>query len=511
MGLAFAQVGMPSGGSSLSSGDGSLGSDGAGTGRRQRPVDWRWDASLTVSDNISAQPSAEGRDAGAMLRVGPGVRWVHQGGGLQWQLDYSLQTQRYAKTAALGKPFQNNLRGNARIDLGSPAVTLDGQASIVQRTRSAFEAQRTLGESVVGEATEVASLSLGPTARLRLGDGWRLTAKQTSNLTRARGTNVGDARGSNAQVLVEPGPQRRLGLGGSLSHQFSRPTEGRGTESTVGTLNLTWRPDVDWTVVGRGGRERSNWQSLNAQTGSTYGLEATWQPTPRTRVLINGDHRLLGDLHTLSLEHRFARAVVRLSDSRTVNQAGVVGAASGQTNYDLFFAQFATVEPDPLERDRLVRQRLAELGLAPDALVANGFLSSQPSVSRTRLLGVTYQQPRTLWTLNLTQTRTSRLFAGGLGSEDLGNSAFVNSRAAQASWTYRLTPGSAVRAQASWQRNAGENAALQRNELRTVVLGWAQRPNRDTQVALGLRHSEFESPTRPFVENALVLNVEQRF
>jgi uncharacterized protein (PEP-CTERM system associated) len=484
---------------------------GAPNGQWARPLDWRWNASFTVSDNISAQPSAQGRDAGAMLRVGPGVRWVRQGGGAEWLLDYSLQAQRYARTAALGKPFQSNLRSSAKIDLGSPAFTFEGQASIAQRTRSAFEAQRTLGESVVGEATEVGSLALGPTARLRLGEGWRLTARQTSTLTRARGTAVGDARGSQSQVSIEPGPQRRMGLGATVNHQFTRPLEGRRTATSQATMSLTWRPDVDWTVVARGGQERSNLQSVAPQTGTTYGLDATWQPTPRTRLQLNGDHRVVGNFHTVNLEHRFSRAVVRLSDSRSVNQAGVVGAASSQTNYDLFFAQLATTEPDPVQRDLLVRQRLADLGLSGDALAANGFLSSQPTASRTRLLGVTYQQPRTLWTLNLTKTRTSRLFAGGLGSEDLASSSFVDTESAQMSWTYRLTPVHALRAQASWQRNEGENAALQRNRLRTVLLGWAQRAAPGVQVALALRHSAFESPTRPFAENAVVVNVEQRF
>lgn len=483
----------------------------APSGQRSRPLEWRWNAAFTVSDNISALPSQQGRDAGAMLRVGPGVRWVHQGGGAEWLLDYSLQAQRYAKTAALGQPFQSSLRSSAKIDLGSPAFTLEGQANIAQRTRSAFEAQRTLGESGVGESTEVGTLALGPVARLRLGEGWRLTAQQTSTLTRARGTTVGDAQGSQAQISIEPGPQRRMGLGATVTHQFTRPLEGRRTASSQGTVNLTWRPDVDWTVVARGGQERSNLQSVASQTGTTYGLDATWQPTPRTRLQLNGDHRVLGDFHTVNLEHRFARAVVRWSDSRTINQAGVVGAASGQTNYDLFFAQLATTEPDPVQRDLLVRQRLADLGLSGDAVVANGFLSSQPTVSRTRLLGVTYQQPRTLWTLNLTKTRTSRLLAGGLGSEDLASSSFVDTESAQMSWTYRLTPSQALRAQASWQRSEGENAALQRNELRTVLLGWAERLTPGVQIALGLRHSAFESPTRPFVENAVVVNVEQRF
>lgn len=485
--------------------------DQGGSARRSAPMAWRIDSSVMVSDNLGARTNAEGKDAGLLLRVAPGVRYAHKGAAAQWLVDYSLQGQRFVRTPQQGKPFQNSLRASGGVNLLGSALTLDGQASVAQRTRSAFDVQRTLGETGLGETSEVATLSVGPTFRMRLGDAWRSTLKHSASITRARGTSIGDATGQSTQLSLEPAMRALLSWGAVLSHQSSKPTDSRATDTSEARLNLTWRPDVDWSVITHAGRERTNLQSSEHVTGSTYGVNFGWSPTARTRAQLSGEHRSIGDFHTLSLDHRFSRAAIRFSDTRTVNQAGAVGNAAGTTNYDLYFAQLASQAPDPIDRDALVRQRLAELGLSPDALVANGFLSSQASVSRSRVLGLTYQQVRALWTLNLTKTRTTRLFGGGLGSEDLANSSFVNSTSAQAGMTYRVTPASAVRLQASWQRNEGDNAALQRNALKSLVLGWQFRLGPQVQVAAGLRHSEFDSPTRPFTENAFLVNVEQRF
>jgi len=469
------------------------------------------DTSVMVSDNLGARTSAEGKDAGLLLRVAPGVRYAHKGGSAQWLVDYTLQGQRFVRTAQQGEPFQNSLRASGSAELIGAALTLDGQASVAQRTRSAFDVQRTLGESGLGETSEVATVSLGPNLRLRLGEAWRASLKHSASVTRARGTSTGDATGQNTQLGLEPVARARWTWGLSLSHQSSKPSDGRATDSSEARVNLTWRPDVDWSVRSHAGRERTNLQSSSKVTAATYGVNANWSPSARTRAQINGERRAIGSFHAISLDHRFSRAAIRLSDTRTVNQPGSVGSAAGTTNYDLYFAQLASQAPDPIDRDALVRQRLAELGLSPDALVANGFLSSQPSVSRSRVLGLTYQQARALWTLNLTKTRTSRLFGGGLGSEDLANSAFVDATSAQGGVTYRLSPSSAVRIQGSWQRNRGDNAALQRNELRSLVLGWQTRLGPHVQVLAGLRHSEFDSPTRPFTENAFLVNVQQQF
>ncbi len=492
------------------------GNDGQGAIRRASPVVWRLDTSLMVSDNLGAGTGFDGKDAGLMLRVAPGVRYARSGASASWLVDYSLQGQRYVRTAQQGKPFQNSLRANGSVSLAGSALTFDGQANIAQRSRSVFDIQRPQGQlgfggEGLGDTTEVGSLSVGPTLRLRLGEAWRANLKHTATVSRARGTQVGDVTGQATALNIDPVTRALLSLGFALSHQRSEPTEGRGTETADARLRLTWRPDVDWTVAMHTGQERTNLQTLKKVSGETYGVNATWSPSRRTRVQLSGDHRVIGNFHTVSLDHRFSRASISYSDTRSVNQVGVVGNSAGTTNYDLYFAQLAAREPDPIQRDILVRQRLAELGLAADASVTNGFLSSQPSVSRARSLGLTYQQVRTLWNVNMSKSRTSGLVGGGLGNEDLANSAFVDVSGVQAGWTYRVTPGSAVRVLASWQRNQGENAAVQRNELSSLVLGWQIQLGSQVQVAAGLRHSEFDSPTRPFTENALLVNVQQRF
>ncbi len=516
--VALGQTDLPVpsvGGSSSGVGTGgSLANIGSGGARGARGgssgLKLRATASLLVSDNISARTSAEGKDFGALLRVGPGLNWTRASGSLQASVDYSLFFQRYLKTEQRGRDVQHALRASTRAELVPQHLNVDAQATISQQASSAFGVQRASSDLNNVNSSEVGTLSLAPSLRFRLGGVAQSELRHILTTTRVRDSNTGDTTTQTSSAVVNALRAGNWGWGLQGTHQQNQPRGGRKTQSTQARVNVNWRPDVDWSATAFAGKERSNFSSLNNTTGNNYGGTVSWQPTPRTRALIGGEHRVFGNLYSASLEQRFARSSIRVSDNRTVNQPGLVGSVANSTNYDLLFAQLGSVEPDSVRRDTLVRETLARLGLSPDAQTSSGFLTNRTSVSRQRQLAASHQQVRGTAGLILSHTRTSRLDSLDLGLDDLGSSSFVNSYAAALNYGYRLTPSDSLSFTASWQRNTGASA-LQASSVQAWSLAWSGRLAVQTQVSVSFRHSQSESALRPVTENAVLATLQQQF
>jgi uncharacterized protein (PEP-CTERM system associated) len=387
---------------------------------------------------------------------------------------------------------------------------VEAQASISQQSRSAFDVQQAAGNFGSANSTEVASLAVAPRWRSRLGGDLELEASHQLTATRVKDSATGDGLNQTTSVGVRNATRQRLGWSSQLVRQVNAPKAGRRTESVQARLGLNWVPDVDWSANAFAGQERSDFASQSQTTGAIYGGTVNWNPSPRTRATLGGEHRVFGNLYNASVQHRFARASIRLSESRTVNQPGLVGGLSNASNYDLLFAQLAGQEPDAIRRDALVRSTLQGQGLDPDARAANGFVAGQATVARQQQLAVAYQLVRASFGAALSRTRTSRLDPASTAADDLSNSAFVSTQALALNAGYRLTPQSALSLTGSWQENAGDTSGL-RTELRSLSLTWSARLGQRTQLQVTARHTDFASTLRPYVENAVLGTLQQQF
>ncbi len=512
---AWAQLALPSTGTAEGLGAGLPGfgagtPTSAGASRPSNSLIWRATSTLYVSDNIANNDSIQGRDAGALLRVGPGVAWQRSIGGLQASVDYSLFAQRYVKAPQVGNGLQHALRAGLKADFVPNRLSVDAQASISQQSRSAFEVQQAAGNFGNVNSNEVASLALTPRWRSRFGGDVELEASHQWSATRVKDSVTGDGLGQTTSVGLRNATRQRLGWSSQLVRQVNAPKANRRTESVQARLGLNWVPDVDWSATAFAGQERSDFASQSQTSGVIYGGTVNWTPTPRTRATLGGEHRVFANLYTASFDHRFARAAIRLTDSRSVNQPGLVGGLSNATNYDLLFAQLAGQEPDAIRRDALVRSTLQSQGLDPNARAANGFLTGQATVARQQQLAVAYQLVRATFGALVSRTRTSRLDPVSTAVDDLSNSAFVTTQAMAVNAGYRLTPRSTLSLTGSWQENAGDSSGL-RTELRSLSLTWSARLGQRTQLQLTARHTDFASTLRPYLENAVLGTLQQQF
>ncbi|NCT82145.1 MAG: TIGR03016 family PEP-CTERM system-associated outer membrane protein [Comamonadaceae bacterium] len=487
---------------------------GEGGGRGGGSIQPRIGISQSWTDNLRL--SENNKDAALITTVSPGIRIVSNTGALQGSLDYSLNGITYLKTS-YGSQLQNSLTANGRAEIVPRTFFVEAQASIGQQNASAFgvQAAPTLG-SQGSVATldnpnqhETGTLNVSPVLRSQLGGLASLDLRGNFSITRARGTTLGDSRGQGGSLRIAQLNPGALGWYLQASTQQARSSGLASNRNSSAVAGLNYRPSTDWAFSANAGRESNDYLSGGAsqQRGFTGGLTAEWTPTPRTRLSGNWQSHDYGNSYGLSFEHRMRNSVWRLSDSRNVT-LGNTGATGGVgTNYDLFFLLFASLEPDPVKRDTLVRAYLLSQGLSPDAQAAVGFLSTGPSQLRSQMFSFTLQGVRSNVTASISRTITGRL-GNGLNQGDLANNASIEQRSYSLTGSYQLTPVSGLALTLSRQENVGD--ANRRAQLSTLMLNWNSRLGSRLSVQLGARHSRFEGVT-PYAENAAYATLTQQF
>lgn len=475
------------------------------TGANVQP---RLSVGQTYTDNLRLSAAAQ-QDRAFITTVSPGLSVVSRSGALRGSLDYSLSGLYYTKTDQRSQT-QQALSAQASLEAVPGWLFLDGRASIGQQAVSPFGLTSVDPALLNSNRTEVATLSFSPYVKGRVAGLVDYELRADTSESRAKDTQTGDTstRGALLSLKGSDDGGRAGNWTASLRSQQIQPRVGRETETLSASVGLNFRPDVDWRVGFRVGRERSDLQSVSARTGATYGLNASWTPTPRTSVSADWGDQVFGRTHALSLDHRWARAAIRFSDSRNVT-TGVVGASGSQSNYDLLFLQFASIEPDPVKRDQLVRQFLQNNGLSPGATTATGFLNSSPSLTRRQDLSMSWANQRSTATFGVNQSRSRNLGIQPAGSGVAGSAAVLQ-RGYSLSLSHRLTPDSSASVVLVQQQSRGD-LANQSTDLKSITANWSAKLGRRTSIQLGTRHSAFASVTRPYRENALLATFIQQF
>lgn len=486
--------------------------EGGTTAPTGTTVQTRFGVMQTWTDNLRL--SDHDKDAALVTTLSPGISIVRNTGALRGSLDYTLSGIAYVKSDQASL-LQNSLQANGQLQLLERHLFVDMNATIGQQAASAFGLQSTptLGSqssvSTLADANkhEVGTLAVSPMWRGFVGSLASFELRGNFTRTEVRGSSLGDSRGTGGSL-------RFTGLvGGPLNWwllvntQQTAPVGARANRLSSALGGLSYQPDPDWTLGASIGRERNDYLTETGQNGVTGGVNVQWTPTPRTRI--NGDwqHHEYGDSHGLSFEHRMSRSVWRLSDTQAVT-VGNSAAGGVRSNYDQFYLLFASIEPDPVKRDQLVRAYLQTQGLSPDAPSSAGFLSTGPSQLRSQMLSVTLQGLRSTFTGQVNRSITRRL-GDGLNQGDLANSSRIEQRSYSLTASHQLTPVSALSLTAARQETHGDTNN-QATRLTSLTANWNGKLGPRFAVQLGGRHSRFEGVTS-YSENAVYANLTQQF
>ena len=482
-------------------------SQGAGP-KRSFSVVPRLSVTETFTDNVSL--ASTGRQAEQITDISPGIVISGNSGRVKVFFDYSLHETLYAQNSS-GRRSQNALNSSGTIEAIENWAYLDFGGTISQQAISAFGAQSPSNFSINSNLTETRSFRLSPYLRGQLSTFADYEARYSLVTNRSASALVSDVTTNDGLVrLTGRTPSAGLGWAADMSRQTTDYRAGRSTQADVlkGTLTYAVGPQLNFSISG--GREANNYTSVNKQSSLTSGFGVNWIPSETTRLSASRQNRSFGESHSVSFEHRTARTAWRFSDSKDIS---VTPSASGfggfGSTYDLYFSQFASIQPDPVLRAALVNSFLQANGLNPNVSVVSGFLTSAVSLQRRQDLSFALLGVRDTVTFFANRSSGSRLDSVAVANDDLSNSGAVRQNGFSVSYAHRLTPDASLNVLASAQK-ASDGQGLQSTSTKSVNVTVSTRLTRRATAVLGARRVVFESPTAPYTESAVTgaLNVQ---
>jgi len=461
----------------------------------------------TFTDNQDLQTVKRSE---AITEATAGLRISSGAGRLRGALDYALTGSHHWRDNDANE-LRHFLNAAATAELIEGTAFVDLRGSYTQQAISAFGVQspdRSLSER---NQSDVASLTVAPYLRGRLGGAARYEARASVESTRAKGTDASDVDNASAALHVDSGGGGApLGWSANATHNVSDFKAGRRTFDSRIRAGLSYTIGREWRVGLTAGTERTDILALDAESTTTWGAQLEWTPSERTSLSANVERRFFGNAHSLRFAHRTPNTAWAVSDTRDVSTSSSQGNASFGSAYDLFFRQFASTEPDAVRRDALVRAYLQTNGINPNAVVIGGFLASAATLQRTQSASVALVGARNTVTLQATASRSERADQLTTRFDDLSSAREVRQRGLSLAWAHRLTPLSSINVTGAYQRSLGD-VATQETTLKSISAAWSIPWGARSSVSVGARHAEFDSSTTPYDENAVFAAIRVSF
>ncbi len=476
------------------------------TGRRTFYVEPRVSGSQIFTDNVDLSDTNKRADSITQATVG--LRAASDAGRIRGYFDYSLSKLLYARTTEKSST-QNSLNTFGTAELVDNWAFVDFNGNISRQALSAFGTQTQDPLANNANSTEVANYRLSPYVRGRAFGQLNYEARYAVAITRSKSVRASDIDQTDANFRIgSDSAVGKLSWSADLTHQDVDYSLGRDTQSDRVRLVLTYSINPQVNVYGIAGRENNNYASVNKESHGSGGLGATWAVSDRTRLAAEAENRFFARTHKISFEHRTPRTVWRYTDAKDVTTNPGQGATGTiGTLYDLFFAQFASIQPDPILRAQMVNAFLQANGLNPNAPSTGGFLASGISVQRRQDLSLALLGVRDTLTFIASRSASSRIEGAPVAGDDLLLTQALNQRSLTVSYARRLSPDSSVNVVAGHQKTEGA-AGQQGNTLKTVNISISSRLGLKVSGSVGFRRSVADG-SAPYTENAVtgILNV----
>ncbi|MDO9315442.1 MAG: TIGR03016 family PEP-CTERM system-associated outer membrane protein [Burkholderiaceae bacterium] len=469
--------------------------------------------SVSLRETLTSNVRMQSTDARSDLitEVSPQVRLSSSSGRLKGSFDYSLHGLLYARESSSNE-VQQALRAQGTYEAVDDWAFVNASASVSQQSTSAFGTRSSDSALIDSNRSEVFNYSVAPYVRGRLGGianyearwSWASTSSQSSNADSTSQT-------TSLRFSSDSATFARLGWSAAYSRQTSEfgNRGSRKNDSLNGTLFYTVTPEVQLSA--RAGRESNDLATVGTEQYNTWGWGGTWAPTQRTRLEATRDHRFFGNAYNVRFEHRTPRTVWTFTNGQDVNITPLTaGAANPVTVFDLLFAQFASIAPDPVQRAALVDAFLQNNGLTRATLANGGLLTSTASIQRHKNFSVALLGLRTTLLFSAFRSESRAVNSTASGAGDLANGNIVHQNGFSINASHRLTPQQALSVDVSQSKSSG-SVDSRSTDLRSLTATWTNRWSPFVDFSLSARRSLFGSSTNPYNESALIANVRVRF
>lgn len=464
------------------------------------------DTLLTYVDSRREAGFIQGSDL--ITEVRPGFRYASRSGRVRGSVNYGLGLVLHSEGSPSSEA-QHQLNANLVGELIERRAFVDVTASIATQSLSAY-GQQSIERNRADNPNlaEVANVSISPYIKGAIGDIAVYDLRLNAAATNTRKSITGDSTTTGGSASLNSASRGAL-VGWGLTASTTT-TDPRGdTESTderaIASINIT--PDVDWAFTLRGGKESTDIGASRQESYSTWGAGVRWQPSPRTTADISIDHRFFGRSHAVTLSHRFALSSIRFSSARDVTlNSDPNGLGQPQTLYQLFFDQFASLQPDPILRDQLVLTFLGGQGQDPNTTVGGGFVTVGANLQERHDFAWSYSAKRLTLALQAFANRSGQI--GDTSVRPLGDE--VRQRGYNSTLSYRLTPTTSIGINGS--RLMTKPTSVQPGtDLKSLSLSFTDQLGSRITGALSARYSVFNSAFDPYRESAVTASLAMRF
>lgn len=466
--------------------------------------------SETVTSNVGLDRGSDAR-ADAVTDISPGLRLSSRTGRVIGDVDYALHGLVYARRSSANE-VQQALSARGTAEAIDNWAYVEASASISQQSISALgtrSADRNLADA---NRAEVSTYQIAPYVRGPLGSfanyqvRWDWTASNSSGSSAKSTSNEASLVLSSGQALFT-----RLGWSLNASRQSSEFGNQGAQDSTRFNGRLTFAVSPEFQVSAGAGRERNAYRFSSQQSSTTWSAGFTWAPTERTRLEVTRDQRFFGNAYNIRFEHRTPRTVWTFVDSQDVNTtSGANGTNSPRSVFDLLYAQFASIAPDPAQRTALVNAFLQNSGLTGSALANGGFLTNAASIQRRQNLSLALIGLRSTLLLSTSRNDARAANETATNAGDLSNGRNLHSTGMGVNLSHRLTPLSALSADLSLSRNSstGDNRTTR---LRSLNATYTTHLSKQIELSISARRTLFHSDVDPYTESAVVANLKVQF
>jgi uncharacterized protein (PEP-CTERM system associated) len=468
----------------------------------------------TLSDNINL--ATTDKQSGLISQLSPGIRIDGRTARLKMFLDYQLDAIAYS-TGNNSSQVQNFLKTFGTLEAIDNWLFLDFGGEIRQQVINQFGQQSSSAIYNTGNTTETSTFFLSPFIKGQLGGSADYFLRYNSSVTNSKDSTLSDVTLSQWLGQIN-GNTRFQNLNWAIDgrQQDTDYSQGRNYNDSRIRALLSYRLFPEFRLSGSGGYESNNYQSLDNEGNSTYGAGFNWTPTERTQASGFWEHRFFGTGHNVLLSHRFPLSSIRYTDTRDVALIPTDFTTSGLgTVYDQYFQIFASLIPDPVNRDAYVRNLLTQAGVSPDAQAVNNYLANRPQVQRNQQLSLVLFGSRNAITFIASRRDSQPLTLAPNGLEGIASEADrVTQQGYALGFSHRLTPLTGLNVLASRQKNKSGLTNEIDTTLTTYQIGVSTRLGARTVGALNARHQDFSGSdltTTPYKENALIASVTMVF
>jgi uncharacterized protein (PEP-CTERM system associated) len=470
---------------------------------RANGADWTVQPTLALresySDNLRLAPSQDAQSAW-VSEVAPGVAVTGNSQRLKLNLAYQIQ-----KIVAQSEADRLNqqLAASATAILLTDRIFIDLQSSISQQNNSAFGPQLVDNTYITGNQSTLKANSISPYLRYR----WNGIASTTLRYT--HGSVRSDTLSAQTDALlldlVGDNSARRWNWSANYSQKKNHDSTLPPVTISNAALSLNF-PLVN--TVGlflTTGYEKSDYEASTSTqvAGRSRSVGVSWNPSPRTSVVLSAGKRYFGNTYAVNVSHRRHNSVWNIvySEDITTNYAQFLAQSRSDTSA-LLNQLWQVSIPDPILRQQAVDVYLGIAQLIGPGAGNLNYFSHRYFLQKQLNLSSALSGPRSTLVLSLSSNRNKAQSNTNIESPLLGpNASLLEEQthriAANASWNWRMSPKNSFNLSASADKINSPSTGRTDNNL-VANIGISRQFQPGVQGSVDLRrifHTSNEGPS----------------